>query len=462
MAEPFFNPHTIAVIGATEDPSKFGNAVTINLLNVHDLKAKVIPVSKTAYAIYGLQAYSTITEIPEKIDLAIILVPAKAVPSIVDECIEKKVPSIIIVTAGFGEINEEGRKIEQLMEQKCKASNIRVIGPNCVGIQNTDIDMNASFIQTPIQGEVGIISQSGSFGSAIIDGMRWNDVGVSKFANIGNAMDISFDEILTYYNKDPQTKAIAIYLENITDGHGRAFYNELREISPNKPVVVIKGGRTDAGMAAARSHTGSLASNYRILKTAIEQAGGVVCERIDDYITAIKTFTMLPLPRGDKIGVLTNSGGTGVLFSDNADEFGLKLSPFSPWLIEKITPHVIPLVQKINPLDMIAGANEETYYQITKAMLEEESGIDIVVGCGVNPPFLGMKFEDHFRGMVRAWDETGRVKPLIPLIVFGDGYKEISDYAHQSKTPFFSTPYDAAYAVKLLIDRYRFLSRLLD
>ncbi|MHA1719084.1 MAG: acetate--CoA ligase family protein [Promethearchaeota archaeon] len=453
----FFYPQTIAVIGATDDPKKFGNAVTSNLLSNKNLEAHVFPISRKNPSVSGLKAYTSVKDVPVDLDLAIILVPAPVVPSIVDQCIEKKVKRIIIVTAGFGEINQEGKKIEQQMLEKCKSAGIRIIGPNCVGIQNVDIGMNASFIQSPIPGNISMVSQSGSFGCAVIDGMKWQNCGLSKFANIGNAIDVSFDDIIDYFKDDENSKVIAVYLESVKNG--KRFYNGLKEISPKKPVVVLKGGRTSAGMAAAGSHTGSIASNYRVLKTAVEQAGGTMCKTIEEYIIALKTFSYLPLPRGKKIGVLTNSGGTGVLFSDKAEELDLELVKFSDNLKEKLSPHLISLVQKVNPLDMIAGAGEKQYYEITKAMLEEDSGIDIVVACGVYPPFLGMKFENNYRGIINAWNDTGRKKPVIPLLVFGNGYETIIDFAQQEHVPYFSSPSEAAYAIKILIQRMDFLNK---
>jgi acyl-CoA synthetase (NDP forming) len=454
----FFYPKSIALLGATEDPAKFGNAVTKNLMENPNLQVKLIPISRSRDSVMGLKAYSSILDVPEDIDLAIILVPSKVVPLVVDQCIEKSVKRIIVVTAGFGEISEEGKQIEQEMARKCRNAGIRMIGPNCVGIQNADIGMNASFIQAPMKGNISMVSQSGSLGCALIDGMRWDNLGISKFANIGNGVDTSFTEIIAYFKEDPNTHVIAVYTEAIKDG--KAFYTELKAVTPQKPVVILKGGRTTAGMAAAGSHTGSIASNYRILKTAVEQAGGVLCESIEDYLTAFKTFSYLPIPKGVKIGVLTNSGGSGVLYSDNAEEQGLVLAEFSEALKAKLKSSVIDLVQMINPLDMIAGATEETYYEITKAMLEPGSGIDIVVPCGVNPPFLGMTFENHFRGMIRAWNETGRKKPLIPLLFFGSGYETLVSFAQKEGVAFFSTPHEAAYATKLLIDRMNFLNRV--
>lgn len=455
--EGFFNPESIAVIGATSDPKKFGNAITSNILNNNDLKSEIFLISNRSQIIRGLRTYNSILEVTRDIDLAVILVPANFVSNVIDQCIEKKVKKIIIISAGFGEINEDGKKLEKEIANKCKKSGIRVIGPNCVGIQNVNTGLNASFIQTPPKGSISMITQSGSFGVACLYEMNLNFLGCAKFANLGNLIDVSFDEILYYFKNDPETKVICIYVESISEG--KTFFDTIKEIVPFKPIIAIKGGRTKIGMSAATSHTGSIASNYKILKAAVNQAGAIMCEDIYDYITALKTFSYLPMPKGDRIGVLTNSGGTAVLFSDYIEKFRFKLAEFSDDLKKKITPFLISLVKVINPLDMIAGAEEEQYYQVTKAMLEDPN-IDIVVPCTVIPPFLGIKVDEHFSGMIRAWNETKREKPLIPLILFGNAFRELKLLAEKEKIPFFVTPREAGWCCKFLIDRMNFLKNV--
>ncbi|MFX0010699.1 MAG: acetate--CoA ligase family protein [Candidatus Hermodarchaeota archaeon] len=455
MLYKFFYPKSIAIIGATANPKKFGNAVTANILENKDLKSKIYLISHGSKEIQGIKTYDSLLDVPDEVEIAIILVPADIVKSVVDQCIEKQVKGIIIVTSGFGEVDEAGKIKEKEIVSKCKKAGIRVIGPNCVGIQNADIGLNASFIQTPPQGEVSMISQSGSFGCAVFYQMERDVVGCSKFANIGNAVDVSFDEFLSFFTQDENTKTICIYIETLT--HGRKFYETLKEITPIKPVIVLKGGKTVSGMLAAQSHTGSIASNYEILSTAVKQAGAIMCEDVTDFITAIKTLSFLIPPEGENVGILTNSGGNAVFFSDNVDKFNLKLAEFSDALKEKISPHLISLVQKINPLDMIGVAEEEQYYNVAKEMFEDQ-GIDIVVGSAVIPPFLGMKSDEHFRGLIRAWNETGRKKPLIPLFLFSEGFEELKEIAKKEKIPIFYTPHEAAYAIKLLILRKKFLN----
>lgn len=457
MVSFFFYPKTIAVIGATNNPKKFGNAVTVNLLNNKNLKTQVFLVSQKGQEIGGLRTYKSILEIQREIDIAIILVPAKVIDDVIDQCLKKKVKGIIIITAGFGEIDEEGKKKEQEMTLKSDNSGIRIIGPNCVGLQNLDIGLNASFIQTAPIGNISMISQSGSFGCASFYAMEREYIGCSKFANIGNGIDVSFNEILEFFKTDQNTRIISIYMETIENG--KEFVKILKDIIRIKPIVVLKGGRTNYGMRAASSHTGSIATNYKMFQTSLKQTGAVLCENVNDFITALKTFTFLPIPDGERIGVLTNSGGSSVLFSDKAEGFNLSMAEFSDELKVKIAPYLIPLVKLVNPLDMIGGANESTYYNITKIMLEEPT-IDIVVACVVIPPFLKMKSDEHYRGIIRAWNDTGRKKPLIPLLMFSENFTILREYSKREKSTIFFTPHDAAFAIKTLIERKRLLKKL--
>ncbi len=456
MTMKFFYPETIAIIGATDNEKKFGNAVTANLLENKELKAELFPIHPKAQEIGGLKCYKSVKDVPKDIDLAIVLVPAKVVPPVIDECIEKKVKRIVVVTAGFAEINEEGRKVQEEIAEKCKKAGIRLIGPNCVGIQNVDIGMNASFIKTPPKGNVSMITQSGSVGAVVLYEMIWQGLGFSKFANLGNMADVNLTDVLRFYQDDQNTKVITIYLENVTNG--REFYEELKEITKTKPVVVLKGGRTAAGMGAASSHTGSIATDYNSLKTAVKQAGAIMCESVNDYIAAIKAFSFLPIPEGERIGVLTNSGGSAVLFSDFSEENGLKLAKFSDELKAKMDPFLIPLVKKVNPLDMIAGAAGKEYYEITKAMLDDPN-IDIVVPIAVIPTFLGMTTAEHYEGVIKAWNETGRKKPIFPIFMSGELLEEPKKIAKKEHSPIFLNPKEAAYAIRTLLAYKRYLDK---
>jgi len=452
MVQHFFYPETIAIVGATADPKKFGNTVTVNLVENENVTSELFPINPKSSEILGLKSYPSVIDVPKEIDLAIILVPSKAVPIVVDQCIEKKVKRIVIVSAGFGEINEEGKMIQEEMARKATAEGIRIIGPNCVGIMNVDIGMNASFVITPPHGNVSMVTQSGSFGAACLYEMEWQGLGFSKFANLGNMIDVNLTDLLEFFKEDEATQVVCIYLENVVDG--RRFYETLKEVTQIKPTIVLKGGRTSAGAKAASSHTGSIATDYSSLQAAVKQAGATLCESMSDYVTAIKAFSYSPLPEGNRIGLFTNSGGSAVLFSDNLDEFGLELAEFSEEFKEKIDPYVIPLVKKVNPLDMIAGARGEEFYQVAKAMFEDPN-IDIIVPCAVIPTFLEMQPDEHYKGAIRAWNETGRKKPILPIFMSGKLMNQVKKVAAEENAPIFMSPKEAAFAAKVLIYRMK-------
>lgn len=456
MISKFFFPKTIAIIGATADQKKFGNAVTMNILENESLESEVFLVSHGSKEICGISTYESILDVDNDIEIALILVPAKHVESVIDDCIQKKVKGIIIVTAGFGEINQKGKELEKKIALKCRSAGIRVMGPNCVGIINRDINLNASFIQMPPKGHISMISQSGSFGCACFYKMENHNFGISKFVNLGNKIDISFGDILPFFTRDKKTEIIAIYMEEIIEG--RKFLEIIREVNQKKPIVILKGGKTKKGREAASSHTGSIATNYKLLNTAIHQAGVILCENISEFINALKSLSLLPIPNNKRLAILTNSGGTSVLFSDNAEKLDLTFAEFSEELKKKLSPHLISLVKIVNPLDMIAGAGETQYYEITKALLDDKD-IDIVIGACVIPPFLGMNSIEHYRGMIRAWNESNRKKPLIPLMLFSENFEELLYYAYENDAPIFFTPYEAAYAAKVLIKRSEIINR---
>ncbi len=456
MVHLFFNPKTIAIIGATADPRKFGNAVTVNLLENENLQSEIFPINPKSDTILGLRSYPTVLDVEKNIDLAIVLVPSKVVPSVIDQCIEKQVNRIIIISAGFGEINEDGKRIEKEIAKKSKDVGIKIIGPNCVGIQNIEIGMNASFVLTPIKGNVSMVTQSGSFGAACLYEMWWQGLGFSKFANLGNMIDVNLTDLLEYFIEDESTKVACIYLENVVDG--RNFYNKLKQLTLKKPTVVLKGGRTAAGMKSASSHTGSIATDYKTLRAAVNQAGATLCENLMDYIAAIKAFSFLPLPSNKKIAFFTNSGGSAVLFSDHLEEFGLELVEFKEEFKEIIDPHLIPLVKKVNPLDMIAGATGEHFYHITKAMLENPE-IGIVVPCAVIPTFLEMTQDEHYKAVIKAWNESGRKKPILPIFLSGNLLEPTKKIAEKEKAPLFLSPREAAFAAKVLVDRMMLIQK---
>lgn len=453
-----FNPRSICFVGATTDPMKIGSAIVKNLSKLLDSSLKIYFVAKKLKELHGSPVYSSILEIKAEIDLVLIMVPSKYVEQVIDECISIRVKGIIIMSAGFGELTKEGKIIEQRIVNKCNNVGIRVVGPNCVGLQNTQIDLNASFIQHPPKGNVGMVSQSGSLAAACIWKWRAQGIGCSKMINLGNASDIKIPEIVQYFQTDDETDVITVYMESIKNG--REFVRILQKTTKTKPVLVLKGGRNPTGLTAAQSHTGSISTNYDILKAALTQAGGISCISLGEFNTGVKTFAHLPVPKGEKIGVITASGGGGVLYCDFLEDFNLKLSTFSETLKSQISEVVIPLVRLINPLDIIASADETNFYETTKILLQS-SEIDIVVICSLVPPHQPGEPQSHMRGVLNAWDETGRQKPVIPIMINAENFSEISNLSHEGKMPIYYSPKAAAYATSLLIKRKNYLKKVM-
>jgi acyl-CoA synthetase (NDP forming) len=261
--EAFFKPKSVAVVGASREPRKFGHVILKNFAQ-SEFKGKAYPVNPKAENVLGLKTYSSVREIPAPLDLAIVAVPAPAVPSVVDDCLSKEVRACIIVSGGFKEVGGEGEKLELEIKNKIKGSKLRIIGPNCIGVYDSVNHVDTLFLPTyrlrrPKQGPIAFISQSGAFGSAVLDWAASQDIGISKFISIGNKIDVDEVDLLNYLMDDPFTKCITLYLESI--GRGRAFLEASSRVAKKKPLIVLKGGVTQEGASAALSHTGSLAHN---------------------------------------------------------------------------------------------------------------------------------------------------------------------------------------------------------
>ncbi len=320
----FFNPSSIAIVGATDDPRKFGHEVTKNVvssLKHSSQQVEIFPVNPKKHKVMGLKSYNNLSSINRPIDLVIILVPKKAVRSVVEEAISNKTKGIIIVTAGFGEYSEEGKKEEQYLAKLAKENGARIIGPNCVGIINTNIPLNASFIITPPKGKIAIISQSGSMAAAIVYG----GIPLGYFANIGNQADVSETEILEYFLSLDDVSVVGMYLETLKDPLG--FYHALKTSS--KPVVVFKTGRTDQGAKSASSHTGSIATSHVAFTAAIKQAHQHIANDEIEFVGKLKALSTFTPQEQMRIAIITNAGGPAVALSDLLAECGFSLTEIS-------------------------------------------------------------------------------------------------------------------------------------
>src|SRR5512146_695170 len=323
-----FMPKTVAVVGATERPGSIGRKVLWALLS-SPFGGTVFPVNPQKPAVMGIKAYPSVAAVPDQVDLAVIVTPAPTVPGIIGECVEAGVKAAIIITAGFREYGPEGLALEQQILEKIRGTQLRVVGPNCVGVMNPLTGLNATwshYIARP--GNVAFISQSGALCTAILDWSVKEMVGFSAFVSVGSMLDVDWGDLIDYLGDDARTHAILIYMETI--GHARSFLSAAREHARTKPTIVIKAGRTEAAAKAAASHTGSLTGSDEVLEAAFRRSGVLRVNSVSDLFYMAEVLSKQPSPKGPHLTILTNAGGPGVLATDALITGGGELADLTP------------------------------------------------------------------------------------------------------------------------------------
>ena len=383
-----FNPRTIALIGASRDTGSVGHGILRNLLKgcvfqseyCRPFKGRVYPVNPNAEEILGKRCYPDIKNIEEDIDLVIIATPAKTVLSVVKECIQKKVGGIVVISAGFAELNEEGKKLQEEIVKEVRNAKIPLIGPNCLGIIRPSINLNASFAPSmPPTGNVAFVSQSGAIADSIIDWAIERRYGFSTLISYGNRADLDVYDFLEWLNNDPETKAIALYIEGINDG--KRFMDIAKKVNMKKPIIALKAGKTEQGSTAISSHTGSLAGSYEIYKAAFRQSGVLLAETIEDLFDLTKALAN-QVSCDNNIAIVTNGGGCGVLCADYCSELGINLVELKKSTITRLekTGQMHPAYNRRNPLDIIGDALPERYKAAIDTLLGEDyiSGLIVI------------------------------------------------------------------------------------
>ena len=434
----FFRPRGIAVIGASNDPLKLGYEVFKNLKKYRD--GKVYPVNVKDEVVQGVRAYKNVKEIPGEVDLAIIVVPKRFVKQTLIDCGKKGVKGAVIITAGFGETGEEGKKEERELVEIAHRYGMRLIGPNCVGVMNTHNEVNATFIMDAKKGDIAFVSQSGALGAGIVYKTVKEGIGFSKFVSVGNMADLDFAELMEYLADTEEDKAIALYIEGVKDG--RKFIEVAKRVTKKKPVIALKAGRSESGARAASSHTGSLAGSWKIYEAAFKQGGVLIAETIDDMLSMARAFTQ-PLPRGKRVAIMTNAGGPGVLTADGIDKRGLKLANLEEKTIEELRSFLPPMAAVKNPVDMIASARGEDYYRATKALLQDKN-VDMLIAICVVPTFAGMTPTEHAEGVIRAVKEVNNGKPVLALFMAGYVSEKAKELLEKNGIPSYERPEDVA------------------
>lgn len=376
------SPRSVAVIGASAREDSVGRAVFANIL-FSGYKGIVYPVNPRVKSILGVRAYPSILDIPDEIDLAIIIVPNIAVKKVLEECGAKKVKGAVIITAGFKEIGQEGAKLESEIVAVARQYGISLIGPNCVGIINTDpqISLNATFARpfTPKPGHIAFISQSGAFGVAALEYARKKDIRLSKFISVGNKADVNENTLLPALRDDEQTKVILLYLEDLVNP--AEFMELAREIGEKKPLLVIKSGRTLAGARAAASHTGALAGSDEIYNAFFTQAGVIRVDNLEELFDCGLAFATQPPPRSNRVAIITNAGGPGIVATDTIIRQGAHLAQLDERTKERLARVLPPTAALENPVDVIGDAKEDRYESAIRIVLEDDGVDGAVIIC---------------------------------------------------------------------------------
>ncbi|MBS0630145.1 MAG: bifunctional acetate--CoA ligase family protein/GNAT family N-acetyltransferase [Verrucomicrobia bacterium] len=375
--EPFFNPKSVAIIGATQTPKSVGNTLTNNLIS-GKFKGKIFPVNPKYETLFGLKCYPSIEAIPEEVELVVIITPAKTIPALIDQCVAKKVKGAIIISAGFKELGAEGLKLENEVLRRARAGNLRLVGPNCLGIMNPLTNFNATFAASmALKGNVAFISQSGAMCTAVLDWSLKQKIGFSAFVSIGSMADVNWGDLIDYLGNDPNTSSILIYMETI--GNAKDFLSAAKEVVMNKPIIVIKAGRTEAAAKAAASHTGSMAGSDEVFDAAMRRVGVLRVDEIGELFDMAEVLAKQPVPKGPRLTILTNAGGPAVLATDAAAQYGAEMGNLAPETIEALNQFLPAAWSHANPVDLLGDAGPDRYSKAIEIVAKDPNTDGILV-----------------------------------------------------------------------------------
>jgi acetyl coenzyme A synthetase (ADP forming)-like protein len=449
-----FEPRSIAVVGASRRPDTIGYVILDSLLR-EGYAGAVYPVNPHAEVVHSMLAYPSIGEVPGSIDLAVIVVPKELVLDVAAECGEAGVKGLVVISAGFREVGGEGVERERRLLELVRRYGMRMVGPNCMGVLNTDpeISMNATFAPTtPPSGNVAFLSQSGAMGVTILDYAREYGIGVSKFISMGNKADISGNDVLEYLRNDERTSVILMYLENF--GNPRRFTRIAREVTQVKPVVAVKAARTRAGARAASSHTGAMVGRDVATDALFAQCGVIRVDTVEGLFDMAMGFGNAPLPKGDRVAVVTNAGGPGIIIADAVESQHLQVAEFTEQTRERLRESLPEEASVNNPVDMIASADADSYRSVLETVLEDP-GVDAVIASFVPP--LGVQAEDVARAITDT--AAGREQPAMAVLMGRKGLEESRALLHAASVPAFIFPESAVRALAGMSRYRRWLER---
>ncbi len=466
---PFFKPEGIVVIGASTSPDKLGYGVARNLLQ-SGYRGAIHFVGHNPGELFGRRLYTDVNEVPEPVDLAILIVPPPSTPATIEQCGRRGIRAAILMASGFREVGTRGAALEQECLQAARRFDVRLLGPNCIGTIDTHLPLDTSFLQPPMPspGNIGFISQSGAFCAAIIDWSRRESFGFSQIISLGNQADVNETDALAALAEDEHTRVIVMYMESVSDG--RRFVKVAREVTGRKPVIALKAGRFESGQKAAASHTGALAASDIVFDAAFEKAGvlrAASAEQLFDWARALEAYPnglALP-PAGDStrgtcgIAVLTNAGGPGVIAADALEQNGLPLARLQVATVMSLSTCLPPAASVHNPVDMLASASPETYASCLRLLLQDDDVAGLLIILPPPPMFQVREVAREITGVLQEMPSESR-KPVVVALMGSTLIEEARAIFDGVPIPTYPFPERAASALGALVKRMEFLHRV--
>ncbi len=452
----FFQPHSVAVVGASREEGTIGRALLDNLVRC-GFRGPVYPVNPSAREIAGLPCAAKVSEIGAPVDLAVIAVPAAAVPGVLEDCARSGVRGVVVISSGFAEATPEGRAIERQMRELARGAGMRMVGPNCMGVLSTDpaVSLNATFSPVfPPPGNVSMLTQSGALGLAMLDYAEKLNIGIAGFVSVGNKADVSGNDLLSYWQDDPRTKVVVLYLESF--GNPRKFARLAPAVARTKPIVAVKSGRSAAGTRAASSHSAALASLDVGVDALFAQAGVIRTTTLEEMFDVVALLSSQPVPKGARVGVVTNAGGPGILLADACEAHGLVLPQLSPATLERLRAILPPQAGLSNPIDMIASASPAVYEQVIEAVGADDS-VDALVAIYVPP--LVTRPEEVAAAIARAAGSVPADKPIATVYMSSRGTPPELSRGPRGPIPSYAFPENAALALAAAVRYGRWRAR---
>ncbi|MCX8105302.1 MAG: acetate--CoA ligase family protein [Ignavibacterium album] len=440
----FFYPKSICIVGASSKPKSLGYELTKSV-KLYGYTGKLLLVNPKADEILGYKCYPTINDVDVSIDLAIVMVPKQFVEDSIKDLLNKNVKAIILITAGFKETGEAGAEAEKRILSLIKNSDARMVGPNCMGIINTfpSVKMNATFVaEQPREGKMTFCSQSGAIGAAVLNSLRETDIRFGQFISVGNKADVNENDLLEYWQNNNDVGVITFYLESFVDGE--KFIRFFIDGKINKPVIVLKGGRTSSGMKAASSHTGALGSSDKVVDAVLNQFGIIRADDLNDMFNTAKGFEEFPVPKGNRVAVVTNAGGPAILTVDSLEKNNLTLADLSEETKKKLREIVHPEGSVNNPVDLLPGGTAEQFKAVNEILVQDKN-VDVVISVFVEPIMV------KALPVIEGINEINSDKPIFQVVMPLPEFWE--EYRRESKTrkPLFRFAEDPAVVISNMI-----------